>query len=41
VAGLAIEKAFVVGKAAMGMANASDLDTAILLPEPEFHLPTD
>jgi hypothetical protein len=34
VAGLAIEDAFIAGRAAMGFANADDLDTAILLPEP-------
>jgi CHAT domain len=35
VAGHSVEEAFSVGQAAMGLTNARDLDTAILLPEPK------
>jgi hypothetical protein len=41
VAGLAIEDAFVVGQAAMGLANATELDTATLLSNPNLHVPED
>jgi len=41
VAGLAVEDAFVVGQAAMGLANATELDTAILLSNPNLHVPKD